>query len=151
MQEPQTAAEVIARARALRAKFFPQQRVPRATICPLPPPRRVWAEPKAPRLAAKPAPFDPSILPGNCRPAVIVQDCMRRWGLTEAELRGPSRRLHIILCRREAMYLMAAYTDLSYNAIAGIMGLDHTSVRNAVIKADATLGTNIHDRRSTVR
>jgi chromosomal replication initiation ATPase DnaA len=147
-QEPKTAAEIFARARELRARFFPHQPT-RLAAAPVNA-RRARKELVRKRPKAEIAPFDAAPLEDLRdfqRMRYILRDTLERHDVSVSDLLNGVRREHVKNCRREICYLTAMYTWLSYSRIGRELGVDHTSVRHAVMRSDDLFGTNVHLKR----
>jgi hypothetical protein len=79
------------------------------------------------------APPDPRPAPSAVAPAVqaLIEDVAARHGLTGAALRRPCRKRRVAWPRQEAM---AALRDrgMTFEAIGGIFGVDHTAAMYGV-------------------
>lgn len=68
--------------------------------------------------------------------ADIIAACAAEWGVTVAEIRGHSRKAHIVAPRHAAMWLAREITGRSMPEIGRAFRRDHTSVLSAVRRID---------------
>jgi chromosomal replication initiator protein len=77
-------------------------------------------------------------------PQLILSTTAEAFGLSVADLCGPSRRRPLVTARQIGMYVCRELTDLSYPAIAREFGgRDHTTVMHAVEK----IASQMRERR----
>ncbi|MBY0514966.1 MAG: hypothetical protein K2P78_13755, partial [Gemmataceae bacterium] len=69
----------------------------------------------------------------------IVRRVAAAFGVTERELRGPSRLRRVLVPRQVAMYLARAVGGWSLPRIGAAFDRDHTTVLHAVRKVEAAL------------
>ncbi len=62
----------------------------------------------------------------------ILSIVSKRYGITQDEIKGKSRRQNIALARHVSCYFMRKYTDMSLPAIGSLLGRDHTTVINSI-------------------
>jgi chromosomal replication initiator protein len=74
--------------------------------------------------------------------AAIVQRVAAAFGVSPAELQGPSRLRTVLTARQVAMYLLRELVGLSLPRIATALGRDHTTVRHACQKVADLLTTD---------
>jgi chromosomal replication initiator protein len=75
------------------------------------------------------------------RPEVIMAECASYFGVSRAELIGPSRSRPLVQARQVAMYLCRELTPLSLPKIGEIFGgRDHTTVLHADSKIRKLMG-----------
>ena len=128
-----------ARARAIRAKFFPPIKPVnwlKAKPAPVdvPPATRVI-------MRAPGADYDEHVLEWRLWRAQsttmpfhrIIKKLARAHGLSVDDITGPSRMKHIIPARQEAMYRAAVELGMSYNQIGmSLGGRDHSTIIHGV-------------------
>lgn len=69
-------------------------------------------------------------------PRQLMEAVARKHGVTEAQLKGPSRHKTIVKARHEAMLWLRISCDMSYPEIAKALGrTDHTSAIHGAEKA----------------
>ncbi len=92
------------------------------------------------------------LLPGHEAKAVDPQEILyataSSYGFSVDDLRGPSRKQPLVLCRQIAMYLCRDLTDLSLPKIGDLFQRDHTTVLHAVdrVKTLMTTDRDVFDR-----
>lgn len=94
------------------------------------------------------------LLPGHEAKAINPQDILTAtaasYGFGLEDLRGPSRKQPLVLCRQVAMYLCRDLTDLSLPKIGDLFHRDHTTVLHAVdrVRTVMTTDRDVFDRVS---
>lgn len=64
---------------------------------------------------------------------IILHKIIKRFSVTEKDLRGKNRTAHITFARHAMMYLMRTKTKIILPEIAGYFNRHHTTVMNAVV------------------
>jgi len=86
------------------------------------------------------------LLPGHeartVDPQEILYATASSYGFGVDDLRGPSRKQPLVLCRQIAMYLCRDLTDLSLPKIGDLFQRDHTTVLHAVDRVKAVMATD---------
>lgn len=91
--------------------------------------------------SAEPPPETPARLSAR----QILHDTCQRHGLKAESVLGGRRYKPLVLCRREAAWLIAKETSLSLPQIAAIMNKDHTSILMAIRRQNEETGTNVRN------
>ncbi|WPY95618.1 helix-turn-helix domain-containing protein [Limimaricola variabilis] len=68
--------------------------------------------------------------------ADIIDACAAEWGVPASEVRGHSRKAHIVAPRHAAMWLAREITGRSMPEIGRAFRRDHTSVLSAIRRID---------------
>lgn len=155
MQEPRTAEEIIARAKALRDKLWGTNRpalVRRELVRPNVIPKPAAAPPPAEEKKRTPKEFtlDPALydLPAPARVKFLARDTAERWGFRVEDLYGKRSGWELAACRREWLWLVCTYTRMTYMQIARLVGRDHSTIINSVTIQDELCGTDVRSLRA---
>jgi chromosomal replication initiator protein len=96
-------------------------------------------------------------VPGGQGKAVSPEDILaitaKSYGFSVSEVKGPSRRQPLVMCRQVAMYLCRELTDLSLPKIGNLFGgRDHTTVIHSIDKVQKMLQVDreVFDRVNTL-
>jgi chromosomal replication initiator protein len=85
----------------------------------------------------------PAPKPLRITPQLILEAVAQSYGLSVAELCGPSRTRSIVTARQAAMYVVREITDFSYPAIGRIFGKrDGSTVAHSVYKIGSQMKIN---------
>lgn len=73
----------------------------------------------------------------------ILRETCERHGVKVESVCGPRRYKPLVMCRREAAWLIAKETTLSYPQIAMLLNKDHTSILMAIRRQNEATGENV--------
>lgn len=118
--------------------------------------RRLYARPVVVRVVEAPPPPEPEP-PAEPEPVEVAEEVptprrlarhilaetCQRHGLRIECVLGDRRHLPLVLCRREAAWLIAKETNLSWPQIGAVLNKDHTTILMATRRQNEITGENV--------
>lgn len=91
--------------------------------------------------------WSPIALPTGprARAKQILWETCERHGVSVEAVCGPRRIHKIMLCRREAVWLIAKHTTLSLTQIGALLSKDHTTILMTVRRQNEISGENVRN------